>query len=90
MHRTTLALCGAALLGLSACADLDPTTQRAMTGGMGGAAGGALIGAMAGNAGLGAAIGAGVGAGGGFLYGRHVESRDRAFQQGVQAGRSGR
>ncbi len=85
-----LALAAALALGLAGCADLDPTTQRTMTGAAGGAAGGALIGAMAGNAGLGAAIGAGVGGSGGFLYGRHVQSRDRAFQQGVQAGRSGR
>ena len=54
------------LLGLAGCADLDPTTQRTMTGG----------------------IGAGVGAGGGFLYDRHVQSRDRAFQRGVEAGRA--
>lgn len=75
-------------LSLSACADLSPTTQRVGTGALGGAAGGALIGAMAGNAGLGAAIGAGVGAGGGLAWDRHVQSRDRAFQQGVQAGRA--
>ncbi len=87
---TRLAAAGLLLLGLAGCADLDPTTQRAMTGGLAGAGGGALIGAMAGNAGMGAAIGAGVGAGGGFLHGRHIESRDRAFQQGVRAGRSGR
>jgi uncharacterized membrane protein len=75
-------------LSLSACADLSPTTQRVGTGAIGGAAGGALIGAMAGNAGLGAAIGAGVGAGGGLAWDRHVQARDRAFQQGVQAGRA--
>ncbi len=79
----------AGALGLSACADLSPTTQRVGTGAIGGAAGGALIGAMAGNAGLGAAIGAGVGAGGGLAWDRHVQSRDRAFQQGYAAGRSG-
>ncbi len=76
-------------LSLSACADLSPTAQRTGTGALGGAAGGALIGAMAGNAGLGAAIGAGVGAAGGFAWDRHVQSRDRAFQQGYAAGRSG-
>jgi hypothetical protein len=78
----------AAALGLSACADLSPTTQRTMTGAAGGAAGGALIGAMAGNAGLGAAIGAGVGAAGGFAWDRHQQSRERSFQQGVAAGRA--
>jgi hypothetical protein len=77
-----------AALTLSACADLDPTTQRTMTGAAGGAAGGALIGAMAGNAGLGAAIGAGVGGAGGFAWDRHQQSRERAFNQGVAAGRA--
>ncbi|RAI59219.1 glycine zipper family protein [Roseicella frigidaeris] len=78
----------AATLSLAACADLDPTTQRTMTGAAGGAAGGALIGAMAGNAGLGAAIGAAAGGTGGFVWDRHVQSRDRAFEQGVAAGRA--
>jgi len=77
------------ILALGACADLSPTTQRTMTGAAGGAAGGALIGAIAGNAGLGAAIGAGAGAAGGFAWDRHQQSRDRAFQQGVAAGRAG-
>ncbi len=80
----------ATALALSACADLTPTQQRVGTGAVGGAAGGALIGAMAGNAGLGAAIGAGAGALGGLAWDQHVQSRDRAFQQGYQAGRSGR
>ncbi len=78
----------ATVLAVSACADLDPTAQRTMTGAAGGAAGGALIGAMAGNAGLGAAIGAAAGGTGGFIWDRHVQSRDRAFQQGVAAGRA--
>ncbi|MFL5258045.1 MAG: YMGG-like glycine zipper-containing protein [Rhodopila sp.] len=78
----------AAVLALSACADLNPTTQRTMTGAAGGAAGGALIGALAGNAGLGAAIGAAAGGTGGFIWDRHVQSQERAFQQGVAAGRA--
>jgi uncharacterized membrane protein len=78
----------AAGLTLSSCADLSPTAQRTGTGALGGAAGGALIGAMAGNAGLGAAIGAATGAAGGFAWDRHVQSRDRAFQQGVASGRA--
>jgi hypothetical protein len=80
----------AAAIGLSACADLDPTTQRTMTGAAGGAAGGALIGALGGNAGLGAARGAAAGATGGFVWDRHVQSQERAFQQGVAAGRASR
>jgi hypothetical protein len=72
----------------AACADLDPGAERAMTGGLAGA--GTLVGSFSGNAGLGAAIGAGLGAGGGFVYDRHVRARDRAFKQGVQAGRTQR
>lgn len=87
-HR--LALSGATLLALTACADLDPGTQRVMTGGLAGAGTGALVGSLSGNAGLGAAIGAGLGAGGGFVYDRHVRARDNAFEQGVQAGRAQR
>jgi hypothetical protein len=90
IRKLPLALGGAALLGLAACADLDPGTQRAMTGGLAGAGAGALVGSFSGNAGLGAAIGAGLGAGGGFVYDRHVRARDRAFEQGVEAGRTRR
>ncbi len=71
-----------ATLALTGCAGLSDTQQRTMTGSMGGAAGGAVIGAIAGNAGLGALIGAGAGALGGFAYGKHKESVDRAYQQG--------
>jgi uncharacterized membrane protein len=80
----------AAGLALSACADLSPTAQRTGTGALGGAAGGALIGSLSGNAGLGAAIGAGLGAVGGAAWDQHVQSRDRAFQEGVAAGRAQR
>jgi hypothetical protein len=45
-----------------------------------------VIGALAGNAGLGAAIGGGAGLAGGFLLGRHEESRRAAHQQGVEEG----
>ncbi|MCJ7684534.1 MAG: glycine zipper domain-containing protein [Desulfobacteraceae bacterium] len=48
---------------------------------------GAIIGAIAGSAGLGAAIGGVVGAGGGYLYGKHKESEQSAYQQGYNAGR---
>lgn len=68
--------------GLTGCAGMTDTQQRTVTGGLGGAAAGAAIGAMAGNAGMGAAIGAGVGTLGGFLYGKHKESEQRAYEQG--------
>lgn len=77
-----------ATLGLAACADLSPTTQRTATGAAGGAAAGALVGSFSGNAGMGALIGAGVGSAAGFGWDRHVQSRDRAFNEGVAAGRA--
>lgn len=71
-----------AAVHLSGCAGMTDTQQRSVTGGLGGAAGGALIGAIAGNAGMGAAIGAGVGVVGGYLYGKHKESEQKAYEQG--------
>jgi osmotically inducible lipoprotein OsmB len=65
---------------------MSETEQRTLTGGAAGAAGGALIGAIAGNAGLGVAIGSGTGLAGGFLVGKHEESRRAAYQQGVADG----
>ncbi|MCU0734390.1 MAG: glycine zipper domain-containing protein [Methylotetracoccus sp.] len=80
--KSTMPLMLAMGLTLTGCAGLSDTQQRTMTGSLGGAAGGAAIGAIAGNAGLGALIGAGAGALGGFAYGKHKESVDRAYQQG--------
>jgi osmotically inducible lipoprotein OsmB len=71
-------------LAIAGCAGMSQTEQRTLSGGAMGAAGGALIGAMAGNAGLGAVIGGAAGAGGGFLYGRHQESVEAAYQRGRQ------
>jgi hypothetical protein len=67
---------------------MSQTEQRTLTGGAGGAAAGAVIGAIAGNAGLGALIGGAVGTTGGFLYGKHKESEQNAYNQGVAAGRA--
>jgi osmotically inducible lipoprotein OsmB len=86
--RKRLIPTGAILLGLAGCADLTATQQRTMTGGLGGAAGGAVIGALAGNAGMGALIGAGAGAAGGYLFDQHKQSEQRAYERGVQTGRS--
>ena len=71
-----------AVSGLAACAGMTDTQQRTVTGGLGGAATGAVIGAIAGNAGMGAAIGGAVGTAGGFLYGKHKESEQKAYEQG--------
>ena len=73
-------------LVLGGCAGMSDTGQRTVTGGAMGAAGGALIGAIAGNAGLGAAIGGAVGLTGGFLYGKHKESEQAAYERGRAAG----
>lgn len=72
----------AALVGFNGCANMSPTQQRTVTGGLGGAAAGAAIGAIAGNAGMGAAIGAGAGLLGGYAYGKHKEAEQRAYDQG--------
>jgi hypothetical protein len=75
---------------LTGCADMSQTQQRTATGAIGGAAVGGLIGAAAGNAGIGAAVGAGIGGTGGFLWGRHNESVNRAYEQGRASGSQGR
>jgi osmotically inducible lipoprotein OsmB len=75
-----------ALVAVGGCAGMSETQQRTLTGGAAGTAGGALIGAMAGNAGMGAAIGAGAGLAGGYLYGKHEESKQAAYQQGIADG----
>jgi osmotically inducible lipoprotein OsmB len=73
-------------IALGACADLNSTQQRTLTGGAAGAAGGALLGAIGGNAGLGAVAGAGAGLLGGYLYDQHEKSNASAYQQGYYAG----
>ncbi|MFA5183540.1 MAG: YMGG-like glycine zipper-containing protein [Syntrophales bacterium] len=72
-----LALTLAALLLVSACAGMDTTTQRTLTGGAIGAGSGALIGAGAGSAATGAAIGGGAGLLGGYLYDQYQKSQGR-------------
>lgn len=74
------------LLVTAGCAGMSDTQQRTVTGAAGGAATGAVIGAIAGNAGMGAAIGAAAGAGGGYLYGKHKEAEQSAYQRGVRDG----
>jgi len=82
-----LALCAA--LGLSvACAGMNDTQQRTLTGAGAGAAGGAIIGAIAGNAGLGAVIGASAGATGGYLYDKQRRAEQRSDAEGYVAGQS--
>jgi len=81
-----LLLLAAVALPVAACADMNPTQQRALTGTAIGAGGGAVIGAIGGNAGLGAGIGAGAGLLGGLLVDRSRQAQDAAFQEGFAAG----
>lgn len=86
--RKTLLLPAVLAFGLAGCAEMSPSSQRVGGGAALGGLTGAAIGSFSGNAGMGALIGAGVGAAGGFLFDQHVQSRDRAYQQGVQTGRA--
>jgi hypothetical protein len=70
-----LVLTLAAILLIGACAGMDTTTSRTLTGGAIGAGSGALIGAGAGSAASGALIGGGAGLLGGYLYDQYQKSR---------------
>jgi hypothetical protein len=76
-------------VALAGCAGMTDTEQRLVTGTAGGTAAGAAIGAIAGNAALGAGIGAGVGLAGSYLWDRHRQAEQRAFEEGVATGRAG-
>ena len=82
MKKIAIVAFTALFINVTGCADMSATQQRTVTGGLGGAAAGAAIGAMAGNAGMGALIGGAVGTAGGFLYGKHKEAEQKAYQQG--------
>src|SRR5262249_29116532 len=87
MKRLGVALFACVLASaLAGCAEMSRTEKTTVKGGAAGAAGGAIIGALAGNAGMGAAIGAGAGVVGGFLYGKHKDATDEAYEQGVREG----
>jgi hypothetical protein len=73
-------------LALGACADLNSTEQRTLSGGAIGAAGGAVLGAIGGNAGLGALAGGGAGLIGGYLFDQYKKSQADTYQQGYSAG----
>ncbi len=73
---------------LGGCAGLSETEQRTLTGGAAGAAGGAVIGAIAGNTALGVVIGGAAGVAGGYIWDQHKKSEERAYQRGVQDGKT--
>jgi hypothetical protein len=79
------------LLGLTACDEtgrMTPTTQRVGGGAAVGALTGLAIGSISGNAGTGALIGAAAGGAGGFAWDQHQRAQQRAFNQGLAAGRA--
>ena len=80
----------ALVLGLAGCADsqMSPSTQRVGGGAAIGALGGAAIGSFSGNAGLGALCAPAPAPSAGIGDHRHIQSRDRSFQQGYSAGRA--
>ena len=78
----------AAMLFVAGCAGLSDTQQRTGTGAAAGAAAGAAIGSFYGSAGAGAAIGAAVGGAGGYIYDQHVKSKDKAYKDGYNAGKT--
>jgi hypothetical protein len=75
------------ILAVWGCAGMTDTQQRTVSGAAIGAAAGTAIGAISGSAGWGAAIGAAAGGAGGFIYGRHEESKEAAYRQGVEDGK---
>lgn len=80
----------AAFVALSGCADMTDKQRSTAIGTGVGALGGAAIGSFSGNAGWGALIGAGAGALGGYAVGQSRENERRAYQRGVETGRSQR
>ncbi len=78
MRSASFAMLLLAMLGLSACGDLNQTQQRTATGALGGGAIGGILGSFSGNAGLGALLGAGAGGAGGYLYDQSQQS-DRGY-----------
>ncbi len=81
MRRSALTLALLGDLGLSGCAGLNETQQRAATGALGGGAVGGIIGSFSGNAGLGALLGAGVGGAGGYLYDQSQQQRGYGYRR---------
>lgn len=86
--RRRAPLAAAALVfGLAACAGMNDTDQRAVSGAAIGAAGGAVVGAIAGDTLLGTAIGAGAGLAGGLIVDKVERDKQSAYDQGYRDGR---
>jgi len=88
--RWKFCVAASAFAALSGCAEMTDKQRSTAIGSGVGALGGAAIGSFSGNAGWGALIGAGVGAAGGLAVGQSRENERRAYQRGVETGRSQR
>ncbi|MCM8612785.1 YMGG-like glycine zipper-containing protein [Accumulibacter sp.] len=77
----------AGMLAIGGCANMSSTEQRTLSGAAIGTGVGAVVGAATGDWAW-AAGGAAVGAAGGYLYDQQKQKEQRAYQQGVQAGKA--
>ncbi|MBL8396347.1 MAG: glycine zipper family protein [Candidatus Accumulibacter sp.] len=77
----------AGALALAGCAGMSSTEQRTLSGAAIGTGVGAAVGAVTGDWGW-ALGGAAIGAAGGYIYDQQKQKEQRAYEQGVQAGKS--
>lgn len=87
MKKIAIMMILALSLSIVGCSGMSDTQQRTLSGGAMGAGAGALVGAISGEAMWGAAIGAAAGAAGGYLYDQNVKSKEKAYQDGYNAGK---
>ncbi|HEX9179073.1 MAG TPA: hypothetical protein VF859_01665 [Burkholderiales bacterium] len=87
MNRNLIVSCSLiSVVALAGCASMSDTEQRVTTGA---AIGGATAGIISGKWGW-AAAGAAAGAAGGYLYDQSKKNEQKAYQQGVKDGQSGK
>ena len=77
----------AGMLAIGGCANMSQTEQRTLSGAAIGTGVGAVVGAATGEWGW-AAGGAAIGAAGGYLYDQQKQKEQRAYEEGVQAGKT--
>jgi len=77
----------AGVLAIGGCANMSSTEQRTLSGAAIGTGAGVVVGAVTGEWAW-AAGGAAIGAAGGFLYDQQKQREQRAYEQGVQAGKA--
>lgn len=87
MNRNITVSCAlVSVMALAGCAGMSDTQRRTTTGA---AIGGAAAGIISGDAGW-AVAGAAAGAAGGYLYDKSKKNEQKAYEKGVQEGRSSR